>query len=580
MSNTLRIKRRASNGAAGAPASLQNAELAFNEADLTLYYGFGTGGAGGSATQVIPVGGSGAFQAKSADLAAIAALSGVGMAARVGSGVWAMRRLVSNSPGITIANDDGASGNPGVGLAGNLLAIDGIAANGFLSRTGVGTFASRLLAGTAGRIVVTDGNGVNANPTIDLALSGTAGTWTKITVDAYGRATGGAQASLSDLSAPSAAMSIGGNRLTNVADPVSAQDAATKNYVDMAVQGLSPKQSVKAASTANIVSMSGAATIDGVSLTTGDRVLVKDQSSPALNGVYVVDAGGAWARSADANTWNELVGAYLFIEQGLVNADMGFLCTNDQGGTINSTAVTFVQFNGAGQITAGIGLSKSGNTLQVVGTANRISVTGGGVDIAATYTGQTSITTLGTVTTGTWRGTAVAADVGGTGQTSYNTGDLLYATSGTTLGRLAAGPANQVLLSTNINNGPVWGQIDLTRHVQFTLPMANGGLGATTPSGGRSALGLVIGSDVMGFDQKLSAFTGLSPQADRLAYFTSTNTMALATLTNYARSILASTDQSMAYSVLGLGTMASQAANNVTITGGSIDNISLDCGAF
>lgn len=90
MANTVRIKRRAAGGASGAPASLQNAELAFNEQDDTLYYGKGTGGAGGTATTVVAIGGSGAFQPRDGDLDALAALSGTGLVRRTGSNTYAL----------------------------------------------------------------------------------------------------------------------------------------------------------------------------------------------------------------------------------------------------------------------------------------------------------------------------------------------------------------------------------------------------------------------------------------------------------------------------------------------------------
>jgi hypothetical protein len=214
--------------------------------------------------------------------------------------------------------------------------------------------------------------------------------------------------------APTADVSWGSRKITTLLDPTSPQDAATKNYVDNLVQGLAPKDSVRLASTANIATLSGALTIDGVLSVVGDRVLVKDQTAQAANGIYVV-AAGAWARSADANTWTELVSAFTFVSEGTVNANNGYTCTVNAGGTLGTTAVTWVQFSGAGQINAGNGLTKTGNTLDVGGTTNRISVAADSIDIDAAYVGQASITTLGVVTTGTWNATTIAVNRGGTG---------------------------------------------------------------------------------------------------------------------------------------------------------------------
>ena len=213
--------------------------------------------------------------------------------------------------------------------------------------------------------------------------------------------------------APNVDVSWNSKRITNLLDPSNPQDAATKSYVDALSQGLDNKASVRAATTANIT-LSGAQTVDGVALVAGDRVLVKDQSTQSQNGIFLV-ASGAWTRAVDADSWNELVSAYTFIESGTVNADNGYTCTVDPGGTIGTTNVTWTQFSGAGQITAGAGLTKTGNTIDVVGTANRISVAADAIDIAATYLGQTSITTLGTITVGTWNGTAIGVAFGGTG---------------------------------------------------------------------------------------------------------------------------------------------------------------------
>lgn len=205
------------------------------------------------------------------------------------------------------------------------------------------------------------------------------------------------------------------------ADPSDAQDVATKNYVDTVSQGLDVKQSVRAATTANIT-LSGTQTIDGVSVIAGNRVLVKNQSSGENNGIYVV-ASGSWTRATDADTSGKVTpGMFSFVEEGTSNADSGWVLTVDGSVTLGTTPLTFVQFSGAGQITAGAGLTKSGNTIDAVGTADRITVNADSIDIASTYAGQSTITTVGSggtpVTTGVWNATAIAVAYGGTGATT------------------------------------------------------------------------------------------------------------------------------------------------------------------
>lgn len=364
MASSIRIKRRDSTGAAGAPSSLLQSELAFNEADKTLYYGFGTG-VGGAANSIIAIGGEGAYFSKSITRVANTVLAGPASGADAAP---TFRALVANDiPSLTAAK--------------------------------ISDFNTQVQSNT-----------------------------------------------LDSLAAAIDDIDCGTQKLINVAAPTSDTDAANKAYVDAARTGLDVKNSVRVATTANIT-LSGLQTIDSVSLVAGNRVLVKNQTTAADNGIYVVVDGGAWTRSEDANSSIKITpGMFTFVEEGTDNADSGFILTNNAEVNLGLTGLAFAQFSGAGQIDAGAGLTKTGNTLNVGGTASRITVNADTVDIASTYVGQTSITTVGTLSTGTWNGTTVGVAYGGTGLTSATQGSVLVANTANTLSALDGGGANDGLL--------------------------------------------------------------------------------------------------------------------------------------
>ena len=238
-----------------------------------------------------------------------------------------------------------------------------------------------------------------------------------------------------------------------VATPTDAAHIATKGYVDSARQGLDVKASVRVATTDPInlaTDLEAGDVIDGVTLVAGDRVLVKNQSTASENGIYVAVASGAASRSSDANgtadTGELTSGTFTFVEAGTVNFDSGFVVSTDGTITVGTTGITWTQFSGAGSFEAGDGLSKSGTQVNVNVTADRTAITADAIDISANYVGQSSITTLGTITTGVWNGTDVAVADGGTGASTAadartNLGIITTAgavtTSTSTLARIA-----------------------------------------------------------------------------------------------------------------------------------------------
>ena len=320
MANTIRIKRSTGSSA---PGSLENAELAFAEGSKKLFIGIGTGGSGGSATTIEPIGGTGSFFDKA-----------------------------------TVQN------------------------------------ANKVLSGPT--------TGSDAAPTFRSLVVADVPTLTSAKVSDFD--TQVRTSRLDQMAAPTASVSLNSQTITNLSDPVNTQDAATKGFVEATSQGLDVKDSVKVATTGNITistALNSGDSIDGVTLADNDRVLVKDQSTASQNGIYIV--GSSPARASDLAAGADAAGMFTFVEQGSVNADNGFVCTSNKGSAVVGTNnLTFAQFSGAGQVTAGDGLDKSGNTLSVDLKANGglvIESTEIAIDLAASsITGTLPVTKLTSLT--------------------------------------------------------------------------------------------------------------------------------------------------------------------------------------
>jgi hypothetical protein len=382
-----------------APSSPVTGQMYYNTADNTLYWWDGTVwiSAKGGTLATPP-----ATPTTQGTIQLAGDLAGTATSPQIASGV--------------IVDADVASANK-----------DGVAATPSMRTLGIG--AQQAAAGNDARFTdarAPTAHHVNHEPggSDPLNVDAAVGTGSLRTLGAGAQQAMPGNRVLNVISAPTGAVSMNGQAVTNVLDPASAQDAATKNYVDGMSTGLSWKQPVRVMSTVSVgggAAPGGNLTIDGIAVVNGDRVLLVGQTSPQFNGIWIANTSASWNRALDANSSAELVNAAVFVSAGTANADSAWVCTTDAPITVDTTPLTWVQFSGAGQITAGTGLTKTGNTIDAVGTTNRILVNADNIDIAANYVGQSSITTLGTVTTGVWNGTAIPVANGGTGQTSAKT---------------------------------------------------------------------------------------------------------------------------------------------------------------
>jgi hypothetical protein len=283
-----------------------------------------------------------------------------------------------NFTGDLVATEDANVITVNYVASGAVAGLDAVAGNGILVQTAEDTYAARSIEGTAGNIVVTNGDGVAGNPIINLATvtQAATGTFSKVTLDGFGRVTGNTAVVASDITSlvDDVYLNVSGdtmegniamdnNKIVGLGAPTAGTDAANKNYVDAMVAGLSWKQAVRAATTGDVVLAPAPATVDGVTLVSGDRVLVRAQNTAAQNGIYTFD-GTNLVRSDDMNEAAEFSAATVFVQEGTTLADTGWTQTAEVV-TVGTTSVSFVQFTGSGTYAAGLGLSLDGNTFNV-----------------------------------------------------------------------------------------------------------------------------------------------------------------------------------------------------------------------
>ncbi len=280
-----------------------------------------------------------------------------------------------------------------------------------------GSRAATLTTASTSRITIANPDASAGLPTFDLATVADAGggVLLGLTRDAYGRVSGthaitvtgttnqvgvaggtgsGATITLSSPQDIATSSTPTFAQVSVAADPTTALQLATKQYVDSVAAGLSPKAPALLATTTNDT-LTGLAARDGITPIVGSRVLVKNQTLPAQNGIYIASAS-AWTRATDMAAWTQVPSAYLWVEEGTINADTGWVCTSDPSGVIGVTAITFVQFGGNGTVTAGTGITVTGNQVSVSNTAVTAAAYGDTTHVATfTVNAQGQLTLAG-----------------------------------------------------------------------------------------------------------------------------------------------------------------------------------------
>lgn len=276
---------------------------------------------------------------------------------------------------------------------------------------------------------------------------------------------------LDQMAAPTAAVSLNSQKITNLADGTASTDAATFGQVNAILQGQTWKDPALWSTTANIT-LSGLATQAGGewtgALTAGQRILVKDQTTGANNGLYLA-AAGAWTRTTDADTAAELNQATVLVQNGASHGGDVFT----QSATIVTVGTTTQTWTKTGE--GNTVYAADGTTLQLVGTT--FSIKDGGVDLSGAKVTNT-----------------LPATKGGTGQSTTTTGDLLVGAAANTWTKLAGVATGNALISGGVGAAPTWGKIALATHVSGQLPVANGGTGAATLTSNGVLLGAGTGA--------------------------------------------------------------------------------------